>query len=373
MKKNLNICIWGLATVMMVSGCSKKADSAQDTTAVETTAQAGSTEASAAELPAVSEELKSALEEGQWVEKLGTYVGVTYTPLAIDISDEDIEAQLLSLVSANVTYEEVDRAAQEEDAVNIDYVGKKDGVAFEGGTASGTDLILGSGQFIDGFEDGLIGAEKGEKRTLNLTFPEAYPSEELAGAAVVFEVTVNAVKEPVKPEVNDEFIAAKTEYATVDEFRVKTREQMEESARNNALQQKKSDVFLKVVGDSTVNAPEEYVQVMYENQKLAANQQAQMYGMDLETMLSFYGMDMESFEASLRDAAEEGSRQNAVVHAIAKAERITVTEEDLVQLAEDFGYESKEAMIEQAGEDTVDNYVLTEKVVDFIAENAVEE
>lgn len=370
MKKSLNIWILGLAAVMTVAGCGKKADSVPESTTAETTA-AKTTEA--LEIPAVSDELRAALEEGKWVEKLGTYVGVTYTPLAVDITDEDIETRLNSLVSSNITYEEVDRAAKEEDTVNIDYVGKKDGVAFEGGTAQGTDLILGSGQFIDGFEDGLIGAKQGEKRNLDLTFPESYPSEELAGAAVVFEVTVNAVKEPVKPELNDAFIAANTEYATIDEFKQKTREQMEESARNNALQQKKSDVFLKVVEDSTVNAPEDYIQVMYENQKMAANQQAQMYGLDLETMISYFGMDMESFEASLREAAEEGSRQNAVVHAIAKAEQISVTDEDVVRLAEDLGYESKEAMIEQAGHDVVNNYILTEKVVDFIADNAVEE
>lgn len=143
---------------------------------------------------------------------LGEYKGVAYTPASVEITDEQVDKEVQKLADSNLV--EVDRPAAEGDTVNIDYVGKKDGVAFDGGTASGYDLKLGSNTFIDGFEDGLIGAVKGQKLDLDLTFPEGYPSEDLAGQAVVFEVTVNAVKTP--SELNDDLVRANTDYKTLE-------------------------------------------------------------------------------------------------------------------------------------------------------------
>lgn len=374
MKKSLKVCVCGLAAVMMVSGCSKKADSATDTTAavtdasVETTGETGEgteAETAAQEPPAMADPGK--------VEKLGNYKGVAFTPMSTEVTDEDVEERIQSLVAAYPEFNEVDRAAAEGDVVNIDYVGKKDGTAFEGGTAEDYDLTLGSGQFIDGFEDGLIGAVKGQELNLDLTFPEQYQSEELAGQAVVFEVKVNAVKEQVEPELSDAFIAEHTDSATVEEYRKAAREEMEEMARSNADNQKKSDVFLKVIDDSEVTTPEESIQTTFEQQKASYEQQAEMFGMDLETLVSYYGMDLESFESELMELAKEICKQNAVVRAIAEAENLTVEDSDREALAEEFGYPDVATMIVNAGADNVDNYVLTEKVVQLIADNAVEE
>lgn len=374
MKKSLKVCMWGLAAVMMVSGCSKKAESTPETTpavtdaSVETTGDSSDetgTEAQAQEPPVL-------VDPGK-VEKLGDYKGVTFTPLSTEVTDQDVEDRIQSLIAAYPEYQEVERAAQEGDVVNIDYVGKKDGVAFEGGTGEGYDLTLGSGQFIDGFEDGLIGAVKGQELNLDLTFPEQYHSEELAGQAVVFEVKVNEVKERVEPELNDAFIAEHTDSATVEEYRKAVREEMEQMALSNADNQKKSDVFLKVIDDSEVTTPEESIQTTFEQQKSSYEQQAQMFGIDLDTLVSYYGMDLESFESELMELAKEICKQNAVVKAIAEAENITVEDSDREALAEEFGYPDVDTMIENAGADNVDNYIQTEKVVQFIADNAVEE
>ncbi len=374
MKKSLKVCMWGLAAVMMVSGCSKKAESTPETTpavadaSVETTGDSSDetgTEAQAQEPPVL-------VDPGK-VEKLGDYKGVTFTPLSTEVTDQDVEDRIQSLIAAYPEYQEVERAAQEGDVVNIDYVGKKDGVAFEGGTGEGYDLTLGSGQFIDGFEDGLIGAVKGQELNLDLTFPEQYHSEELAGQAVVFEVKVNEVKEQVEPELNDAFIAEHTDSATVEEYRTAVREEMEQMALSNADNQKKSDVFLKVIDDSEVTTPEESIQTTFEQQKSSYEQQAQMFGIDLDTLVSYYGMDLESFESELMELAKEICKQNAVVKAIAEAENITVEDSDREALAEEFGYPDVDTMIENAGADNVDNYIQTEKVVQFIADNAVEE
>ena len=368
MKKSLKICILGLTAMMLAAGCSKKTDTPaeSDTTAETAATTAGGETETGTEAPS------GPIDPGT-VDKLGDYKGVTYTPLAVEVSDDEIEQVIESLLEDNATLQEVDRAAAEGDTVNIDYAGYKDGVAFDGGTAEGFDLTLGSGQFIDGFEDGLIGAEAGQKVSLNLTFPEDYGSEELAGQDVVFEVTVNTVSESVKPELTDEFIASNTDSATVEEYRKVLREEMEEDARYNAEEQKKADVFLKVVADSEVTTPEESVQAMYQQQRASYEQQAQMFGLELELLVGYYGMDMETFETELMEIAREGCKQNAVVQAIAGAENITVEESDLEQLAADFGYEDTASMIENAGEDTVNNYALTEKVVAFLAENAVAE
>lgn len=148
MKKSLKVCMWGLAAVMMVSGCSKKAESTPETTpavtdaSVETTGDSSDetgTEAQAQEPPVL-------VDPGK-VEKLGDYKGVTFTPLSTEVTDQDVEDRIQSLIAAYPEYQEVERAAQEGDVVNIDYVGKKDGVAFEGGTGEGYDLTLGSGRF----------------------------------------------------------------------------------------------------------------------------------------------------------------------------------------------------------------------------------
>lgn len=343
MKKIVKVCMCGLMAAMLVAGCSKKE-------AVEPTEAAGTS----------------------GTVKLGNYKGVEFTPMALEVTDEQIEAEVQALLDAKPTVTEVDRAAANGDTVNLDYVGMKDGVAFEGGTAEAYDLILGSGNFIEGFEEGLVGTVKGQELSLNLSFPADYSSADLAGQDVVFDVTVNAVKEVTPAVLSDDFIKENSEEATVDEFKEATRASLLTQAEDNALNQKKSDVFLKVIEDSEITVVDADVDTYYNEQMARYEEQATMYGIDLETMLSASGMTLEAFQQQMKDMSKQAIEQELVVGAIAKAEGMAISDEDRDALAVLFGYETKEAMVEQAGTDVVDNYILTEKVVTFIADNAVE-
>ncbi len=341
MKKFLCICLCGILAVSMVSGCSK---------------QEGSSDKSSSTV------------------KLGEYKGITYTPMSVEVTDEDVDAEVQSLLEAYPTMTSVDRAAELGDTVNIDYVGKLDGEAFDGGTASGTDLELGSGMFIDGFEDGLVGASKGDKLDLNLTFPDPYTNNpDLAGKAVVFEVTVNDVKESNPAELNEDFLSSYTEYTSVDEFMEGTRKQLEDYAQAQAESQKQYDIFTKVMENSEINVSDEDVQAYYEDLYDTYKKQAEAFGIELETMVGYYGMDLATFETQLKAQAEEATKQDAVVRAIAAEENIAVEDADREALAEEFGYETVEAMEEDAGADMVESYILTEKVLDLLVANAVAE
>lgn len=359
MKKSLKICICGLMTAVLASGCSAKADSAGETAAVSAESFAG--------------EEAAAVNPGEVV-SLAQYKEVSYVPLSEEVTDDEVEQEILALVDANPSLKEVDREAKEGDIVNIDYVGKKDGEAFEGGTDSGFDLTLGSGQFIDGFEDGLIGTRAGQKTELNLTFPEAYGNRDLAGQEVVFEVTVNKVQESVPAQLNDDFIKENTEYSTVEEYRKAIREDLEEMARSEAENQKMADLLQKVVTGSQVNLSEEAVKAYYDEQYKSCEEMAEMYGVDVEVIInSFFGMDKEEFEDWLMEMAREDCRMKAVVNAIAQAEMIVAKEEDLEELAVSNGFEDAASLIEAYGEDAAYDTALRMNVIQFIADNAVAE
>ena len=334
MKKITAVCMCGLMATALMTGCGKKA-------AVDSV-------------------------------KLGEYKGVSYTPVPVEVTDEQVEAEIQGLLDEHAVETEVDRAAKEGDIVNIDFVGMKDGVAFEGGTSSDYDLELGSNSFIDGFEDGLIGAVKGQELSLNLTFPEGYGNKDLAGQDVVFDVTVNAVKESKPAVLNDAFIKENTDSATIDEYRKVTKENLLAAAQADADDRKKSEVFQKVMDSSEVTVADATVDAYYNEQLSNYESQASQAGIDLETMVSYYGSDLDTFKSQLRAMSEEASKQNLVVKAIADAEGIAIAEEDKDALATEFGYADKDNMVEMVGDTIVNNYILTEKVVSFIADNAVE-
>ncbi len=340
MKKFLCIGLCGILTVAMLSGCSKQEGGNKSSSTV----------------------------------KLGEYKGITYTPMSTEVTDEDVDAEVQALLDRYPTLTSVDRAAELGDTVNIDYVGKLDGEAFDGGSASGTDLELGSGMFIDGFEDGLVGASKGDKLNLNLTFPDPYTNNpDLAGKEVVFEVTVNDVKESSPAELNEEFLASYTEYTSVDEFMDNTRKQLEEYVRSQAESQKQYDIFTKVMENSEINVSDEDVQAYYEELYDTYKKQAEAIGIELETMIGYYGMDLATFEEQMKLQAEEATKQDAVAREIAAKENITVEDTDREALAESFGYDTVETMEEDAGADMVESYILMDKVLDFLVANAVAE
>ena len=364
-----------LAGAMLLASCGSKpaettaaaaATTAAETTAAETSAAAA--ESTAAETAAAPLEAP----ENYGNVTLGDYKGVEVEVRDVNVTDDEVQSYVDSLVSSNPTMTEVDRAAKEGDTVNIDYVGKKDGVAFEGGTAQGYDLTLGSGTFIDGFESGLVGAKKGDKIDLNLTFPEAYGNTDLAGQAVVFEVTVNAVKESTDAKLNDEWVENYTNgnQTTVAEFLDETKKEMQEQREQSEHNIELNSLIGSVIENSTFEVNPEAIE--YEAQKMMQNSQMSLaqYGIDLDSYLSMVGMTKEDYEAQMRTNGEEYAKMKLLVQEIAAREGMDqLTEADYKAIEKQYGY-SKQMLIQMAGQEAVDFETLYMKVSDYLLENA---
>lgn len=303
---------------------------------------------------------------------IGEYKGLALT----SVSQEDVDAEIQTMLESLAELVEVDRAAVEGDTVNIDYEGVKDGVAFEGGTAEAYDLKLGSNSFIDGFEDGLIGAKKGETHDLNLIFPENYSNADLAGQAVVFHVTVNAVKETQIPELTDELIAEQVpEYPTVAEYTEALRENMNYSAYyEQATEQLMASSEVQKYNEAEVLLRKEMLISEYTSY---ADYYGAYYGLDTETAIMYFlGFEsMEAFEEEMGKYAYEVEKNSMIIAEIAKLEGIEVSDEEYTtkatEMAEYYGYEDVAEFEEANGKDNITDSILSELVMDFIIENAV--
>ena len=359
MRKFLKVGLCGAAALMMfATGCSGQ-KSAKDASQAESTAEG--------ETPAETEEY---VAEGSIT--LGEYKGIPVTVTEPTVTDEEVDAQIQQLLNSSAEYLEGDREAQLGDQVNIDYKGMKDGVAFDGGTAEGYDLVLGSNSFIDGFESGLVGAKKGEEVTLNLTFPDPYQNNpDLAGQAVVFEVKVNNVKEKTVPELTDDFVAkVSPEDGTVEKLRENMKAFILEQKQYQIDNQRNTDILNAVIDKSEIVCATDDVDKNYETQVQYYTNQASMYGLDLATYASLMGMDEEGLKSELRNVARDMTKQEMLLKEIASRENITVTDEDREALAERYGYDSLESFLETADKEIVDDTALMQKTLDFLVENA---
>lgn len=188
--------------------------------------------------------------------QLADFSGISVERIDAEVTDADVEKMLDILRKQNTSYQSVDRAAQNEDQLTVDFTGRIDGEAFQGGTASNSQIVLGSGRMIPGFEEGLVGAKAGESRTLNVTFPEDYQNLELAGKAAEFEVMVHAVAEPTLPELNDEFFARfGVEEGGVEGFRAEVRKNMERELRQAIKSKTKTQVMDGLLATNEVEVP----------------------------------------------------------------------------------------------------------------------
>ena len=306
---------------------------------------------------------------------IGEYKGLALT----SVSDAEVEAEIQSMLENLAELVEVDRAAAEGDTVNINYVGLLNGEAFEGGTddsEEGYDLELGSNSFIDGFEDGLIGAVAGEKRELNLTFPENYGKEELNGQAVVFLVTVNSVMETQIPELTDEFIAERVpEYPTVEQYTAALRDNMNQTTYyEQVTEQLMASSEVEKYNEAEVLLRKEMLISEYTSY---AEYYGSYYGLDTETAIMYFlGFEsMDSFKEEMGNYAYEVEKNAMIIAEIAKIEKIEVSDEAyetrVADMAEYYGYEDVAAFEEANGKDNIKDSILSELVMDFIIDNAV--
>ena len=312
--------------------------------------------------------------------KLGLYKGLEYKMPSGEVTEEEIQDELMYLASSLATQEVVTEGVVENgDLANIDYMGKLDGVAFDGGTAQGYDLSIGSHSFIDGFEEGLIGTAIGDTVDLNLTFPEEYHADNLAGQDVVFTVTVNYVTKDIIPELTDEVIKelSNGEYTNIEDYKAALEEQMvADNLEYNNLQVYTELLHMAVDNAEVVkDIPQDYIQTKISRMLINVQDYAKAYNMDLESFLEQYmGMTKEEYNAQSIEYAVEAAKQSLVIRAIAAAEGIAVSEEDMQkainEYIEQYGYKDEADFRAQTNMDDFEEYILTSKVEDFLYENA---
>ena len=310
---------------------------------------------------------------------LGTYTGIEVEEKEPAVADGVVDSYINYILAQKATTKEVTgRAVQEGDVVSIDYAGYQDGVAFDGGTGS-YDLTIGSGSFIDGFEDGLIGHEVGEKISLDLTFPDPYQNNpDLAGKPVVFEVTINAISESETPELNDEFVAglAIENVSTVDEFRDYVYNIFYQDAQSTYDNTVKADITDKIMAGCTFEKlPDEMIDRYYnglvdEMTALAKNQNMTL----VDYLHRYYGLDASTYEDKLKEIALTRGQQYVMMQAIADKEGIQITDEDVDQeiqrRVEAYGYASTDEYKKSTDVEALKEYLLANKVMDFLIENA---
>lgn len=313
---------------------------------------------------------------------ISQYKGIEVEKVEVtEVTDEEVDAELQAVLEGYAEYKDVtDRPAQLGDEVTIDYVGTKDGVAFDGGTADDYYLELGSGTFIDGFEDGIVGHSIGETFELNLTFPETYGSEELAGQAVVFTVTLDAITEIVLPELTDEWVQSiSEEHETVEEYKADLRTYLEEFYAENAKSTLMANAWAVVMENTTVNSyPTEELQALIEKFNETYTNMAEMYGMEFEEFLeSYMGMDLDTFNSEVSAVAKEELKESMAVDLIIEKAKLDASEEALnvvyEEYAEYYGYESVDALIEEmesAGNmDLLEDMAKAQIVQEWIVDN----
>ena len=301
----------------------------------------------------------------------------------VDFSEAKVdESEIIQLMkdvySSSITEENggiTDRAVAVGDTVVIDYEGKKDGVAFSGGTAMGADLTIGSGQFIPGFEDQLVGVMPGETVDLDLTFPEEYGNAELAGQDVVFTVTVHFIlPENIAPEnMREEVIVSMgiEGVNTVEEFRNHVESYLIDSATDTREQEIRDAVLKALLDISTFKKiPEEFEESYRTRLTTGVEKAAAMYGMDSNSYANyFYGLDADTLVNKL---VENSMKQEIALQAIANKENLNITDEELQSMlqeyAEDNGYETVEEFLGEQSKEDYRNYFMTQKVLDFLVE-----
>ena len=368
MKKRSLMTMLCIAAMLSVCGCGKQEAETQagQEAEAETTEKSGGVSAKDFE-----------------VEKyvtIGDYEGMEVSVPVYNFTDEDVEKEMQGEAEYYISksgaydYKPLDKDTVEEgDIVNIDYVGKKDGVAFDGGTASGAHLKIGSGQFIDGFESGLVGHKVGEKVSLNLTFPENYQSTELAGQAVVFEVTINSIDEQSMPEINDEFVQLMgTGLNTVEEFRADTKKYLTEQCEQRNQSEKRNAVWNAVYEKSAIKEPpQELVDDVMARIAENLKQYAEQYGVSEDELITQYmGTTREQYDMDSKESAVKAAKEKLLAAAIAKQAGITLTDEELKETAEgdaaSYGYDSGDKVLESVGKGAYYDYALGQKVDDYL-------
>lgn len=379
MKRSLKLGAVCLGMAVLLCACGK--GSTEST-------EAASSETETAQSEAVSETVAETEDTNVYpyeydvesMVKLGEYKGLTYTETDVSVSDDEVESQINSTLTAHATAEQItDRAVEDGDTVNIDFEGKIDGETFDGGTASGASLTIGSGTFIDGFEDGLIGVKPGDKTTLKLKFPDEYKTNaDLAGKDVTFDVTVNYIKgDDIVPELDDDFVKGLNidDVSNVKEYRAYVKSQLQANKESEAEKRKQSELLQQAVDNAEIKEiPEELVTQYATQYTDYYKQYASYFGLELSDFLTQYmNQTEEEFNQSAEDYGKERAGYMLVVSAIAKAEKVDVDalyDEKVAQYAEQSGYADAATLEKDYSKRYLNQIIINEEVQNILEENA---
>lgn len=310
---------------------------------------------------------------------LGKYKGVEVEKADTNVTDEEIDAAIDQERENNArTISVEDRAVQDGDMTVLDFEGFVDGEAFEGGSGENFSLTIGSGTFIPGFEEQLIGAEIDKEVEVNVTFPEDYQAEDLAGKAAVFKCTIKEIKAKELPELDDEFASEVSEFETLAEYREDVKKNLTQKKEESAKTAKEEAVVEAIIADAQMEIPEAMLATQQRQMADDFAQRIQMQGISIDQYFQFTGLTRAAFLEQLKPQAEERIKSRLVLEAVAKAENIEASEEEykaeIQKMAEAYQMEEDKLteMIGEFEQKSIREDICVRKALDFAIENAVE-
>ncbi len=309
---------------------------------------------------------------------LGEYKGLSVPKTEVNVTEEDVMADIKREQEKNAVLNSVERPVQNGDQTTIDFEGFMDGVAFEGGKGEDYPLTIGSNAFIPGFEEQLVGAEIGKEVEVNVTFPENYHSEDLAGKPAVFKVTVKDIKEKELPELDDEFASEVSEFETLAEYKEDVKKKLEERKTANAKSIKENAAVDAAIANASMEIPDAMLETQAQNlvDEFAAGMRRQ--GLSMEQYLQYSGNTEDSMIEQMKPRALKQIKTRLVLEAVAKAENIQISEEDteaeLKKMAENYKMELDEIkkLMDESQIKAMQEDLAVQKAIDLLAETAVE-
>ncbi len=308
---------------------------------------------------------------------LGDYKGLEIDKIEHNVTDEDVDKEVESVQKRNARLVPVeDRAAENGDIAVIDFEGFADGVAFDGGKGEGYELELGSGSFIPGFEDQLVGKNAGEDVEVNVTFPTEYHSDALAGKDAMFKVKIHELKKKEYPELDDDFASEVSEFETLDEYKKSIKERLLKESENKTKTETENAVIAKACDNATVDIPKAMVDAQMDSMMQDFAQRLQYQGMSLEMYMHYTGSTPEAFRESFREQAEKQTKTMLVLEAIYKTENVDVTDEEvndkIAEMAKMYNMELDKLneLISDAEKENIRDDVKMSKTVDLLVNNA---
>mgnify|MGYP000322175881 FL=1 len=377
MKKKAVVAMLIMCMAVSAAACGKSSDTEKTTTETTDTkdsedSEKDSTDTDTKETDSSGENRLVSVKDVSKYVTIGEYKGLELTRTSQPVTDDDVQAEINYNLEDNGS-EVKDGTVENGDTVTINFTGTIDGKEFDGGSAEDYELVVGHGEMIDGFEDGIVGMKSGETKELDLTFPDDYYEESVAGKAVVFKVTLQKFTRPA--ELTDEWVAENTEYKTVDEYRAAVKTQLEDTAVQTADYELYSDAWNEVQAASEIkDYPKEDVDAAKKSYQELNEKYVKDAGMEMADFLESQGMSEEDYESECQQYAESKVEQNLIVQGIMDAEGLSIDDEETQKLKDDlikeYGFASIDEMIETYGEQEVNESLALLRVERFIVDNA---